>query len=83
MPARFFYFIFHQFHSMDVNCYIKDFVALTNDGAIHQWTHGITNLIINIYSISSTPTTHQGPFIYKRDILKSIFVEVGMSIEVT
>lgn len=40
-------------------------LVLTNGGAIHHWTHGIANPIVDICNTPSTPAIGQGPSIFE------------------
>ncbi|XP_024400949.1 uncharacterized protein [Physcomitrium patens] len=68
---------------VDVGCCGEDFVALTSDGAVHHWTHGVANPAADIYNTPSTPAAGQGPSIHEGDKLKSVSAGVGMCAGVT
>lgn len=68
---------------VDVGCYGEDFIALTSDGDIHQWTHSVPNPAAGVYNIPSTPIAGKGPSIANGDKLKSISIGVGLCAGVT
>lgn len=68
---------------VDVGCYSDNFIALTSDGDVHQWTHNIPNPAAGVYNLPSTPVNGQGPTVADKDKLKSISIGVGVCAGVT
>ena len=58
-------------------------MALTSDGSVHHWTHGVANPAADIYNIPSTPAAGQGPAIAPGDRIKRVSIGVGVCAGVT
>ncbi|KAH7285991.1 hypothetical protein KP509_33G054500 [Ceratopteris richardii] len=63
---------------IDVGCYGEDFIALTNDGDVHQWTHAPPNPAAGVYNVPATPVYGQGPKIGNGDKLKQVAIGAGI-----
>ena len=63
---------------IDVGCYGEDFIALTNDGEVHQWTHARPNPASGVYNVPATPVDGQGPSITSGDKLKQVAIGAGV-----
>lgn len=63
---------------VDVGCYGEDFIALTSDGDVHQWTHAVPNPAAGVYNVPATPIYSQGPSIGSGDKLKQVSIGAGM-----
>lgn len=63
---------------VDVGCYGEDFIALTNDGDVHQWTHALPNPAAGVYNVPATPVYGQGPSIASGDKLKQVTIGAGI-----
>ncbi|KAG0586065.1 hypothetical protein KC19_2G060900 [Ceratodon purpureus] len=68
---------------VDVGCYGEDFVALTSDGCVHHWTHGVANPAADIYNFPSTPAAGQGPSVAPGDKITRVSIGVGVCAGVT
>ncbi|KAH9305156.1 hypothetical protein KI387_009560, partial [Taxus chinensis] len=68
---------------IDVGCYGEDFIALTNDGDVHQWTHAVPNPAAGVYNVPATPLYGRGPCIPHGDKLKQVSIGAGMCAGVT
>ena len=55
---------------IDVGCYGEDFIALTSDGDVHQWTHAVPNPAAGVYNVPATPSYGHGPCIPHGDKLR-------------
>ena len=55
---------------IDVGCYGEDFIALTSDGDVHQWTHVVPNPAAGVYNVPATPSYGHGPCIPHGDKLR-------------
>ncbi|KAI5082104.1 hypothetical protein GOP47_0001847 [Adiantum capillus-veneris] len=63
---------------VDVGCYGEDFIALTNDGDVHQWTHALPNPAAGVYNVPATPVYGQRPSIGSGDKLKHVTIGAGI-----
>ena len=63
---------------IDVGCYGEDFIALTNDGEVHHWTHGRPNPASGVYNVPATLVDGQGPSITSGDKLKQVAIGAGV-----
>jgi hypothetical protein len=61
-----------------VGCYGEDFIALTNDGEVHQWTHGRPNPALGVYNVPATLADGQGPRVSSGDKLKQVAIGAGV-----
>ena len=68
---------------LDVGCYGEDFVALTSDGDVHQWTRGVSNPAGGIPDVPSIPSPGQGPCVAQGDKLKHVSIGVGVCAGIT
>lgn len=68
---------------IDVGCYGEDFIALTNDGDVHQWTHAVPNPADGVYNVPNTPVYGRGPRIANGDKLKQVSIGAGLCAGVT
>ncbi|XP_057821905.1 uncharacterized protein LOC131034429 isoform X2 [Cryptomeria japonica] len=68
---------------IDVGCYGEDFIALTNDGDVHQWTHAVPNPADGVYNVPATPLYGRGPCIPHGEKLKQVSIGAGMCAGVT
>ncbi|MCO5571173.1 hypothetical protein L7F22_024907 [Adiantum nelumboides] len=63
---------------VDIGCYGEDFIALTNDGDVHQWTHALPNPAAGVYNVPATPVYGQRPSIGSGDKLKHVTIGAGI-----
>eukprot|EP01018_Ginkgo_biloba_P005352 Gb_11614 [translate_table: standard] len=68
---------------IDVGCYGEDFIALTNDGDVHQWTHAFPNPAAGVYNVPAAPLYGHGPCILHGDKLKQVSIGAGMCAGIT
>ena len=64
---------------IDIGCYGEDFIALTNDGEVHHWTHGRPNPASGVYNVPATLVDGQGPSVTNGDKLKQVAIGAGIS----
>eukprot|EP00252_Welwitschia_mirabilis_P020889 TRINITY_DN5218_c0_g1_i1.p1 TRINITY_DN5218_c0_g1~~TRINITY_DN5218_c0_g1_i1.p1 ORF type:complete len:1369 (-),score=370.83 TRINITY_DN5218_c0_g1_i1:203-4309(-) len=68
---------------IDVGCYGEDFIALTNDGDVHQWTHAVPNPAAGVYNVPATPLYGHGPCIPHGEKLKQVSIGAGVCAGIT
>ncbi|XP_020528981.1 uncharacterized protein LOC18443927 isoform X2 [Amborella trichopoda] len=68
---------------IDVGCYGSDFIALTSDGNVHQWTHGMTNPASGVYNVPIIPLESRRPSIPHDEKLVQVSIGVGMCAGIT
>lgn len=68
---------------IDVGCYGEDFIALTSDGDVHQWTHAVPNPAAGVYNVPATPLYGHGPCIPHGDKLRQVSIGAGMCAGIT